>query len=280
MKQHARFAGLVLSLGLLAALSGQAQNVMTGTQARYMSYLQNEPAWFDIIIKNTGGQPLLFHPELGENRIEIEVYDSRGLEVESNGQPVLSEVLRVEPNRMKEVAVDLAEMFPIHREGRYKVQVVVHLNGDELLAKSRMLSIVEGRKLGDYTLAGGEAKVVLKTLTRSRTQHLLAEVRGRNTGTSVYDLGRYMQAYRPQVMDDGSTSVTILHRRSPTQYCTSQFEFSGSPIGQKFLQVDGGDTSRLVRLVSMSNGQIGVEGAGVQRAPGPSRAAREEIEER
>ena len=85
-----------------------------------------------------------------------------------------------------------------------------------------------------------------------------------------------MQSYRPQVMDDGSMTVTILHRRSPTQYCSSQFEFSGKPVGQQYLQVAGGDTSRTVYLRMNAEGRIAVAGAGVQQRPARS-SKREEI---
>ncbi len=220
-----------------------------------------EPVRATLRISNHSGQNLDLTPN-GNAKLSFDVEDQPTSNVRGTGQPLVRQALILPDNETREVEVNLLEAYRIVKGQTYMLTPVLEFGGMRFFGKRLPLEVQPGIELlkRDYgMLASGDARAVfLRLINRDRNDRLFFRIDNSSSGycLGVYDLGRVIRFFVPQLEQDGDGAFHVLHQSGPDRFAHSVFGYDGAPQGVAFYAAPVGS----IRLVRDENGGVEVTG--------------------
>ncbi|HOW97306.1 MAG TPA: hypothetical protein P5567_12495 [Kiritimatiellia bacterium] len=267
MKQSGWLAGWI-GLSLACAASGQVE---VGCRLEASRALLFEPVRVTVRVTNNSGHPLHFGGSSPDARLGFSIEQAPGEPVLTTGQPLLAAPLDLAPGASREVTINLLPSYRIHATGPYTIQARVDLGDEAYVSQKAYLDVLPGFEVGRLAvgLAGASKDTriyTIKTLTRDRMELLFLRVDDDKSGRclGVFDLGRIVRQFQPQMAGDSRGHVHVLHQSSPWKFTHTEINPDGIPVAAR----DFSAYSTEVRLEKEPDGSVIVRG--VRPAPDPS----------
>lgn len=250
----------VVVLGWGAAARGQIEVDCRLSRTRALLY---EPIVATIRVVNNTGAPLRVGGEEAEARVGLDVEQTPGVPVGLTGESFPLETLVLGPGESRTFTVDLLATYKIRSTGPYTVRARVEWGEIAFCSTKVFLDVLPGFEVGRLTLGvpGGGRQTrtfSLRTLTRDREERLFLrvddDVSGRILG--VFELGRVVRQFKPQVEADPRGNVHILYQSSPWRFTHVEITRDGVPVDIKDFPAYRSE----VRLQKTADGQLEVRG--------------------
>lgn len=259
MKRSGWLAGWI-GLSLACAASGQVE---VGCRLESSRVLLLEPVRVTVRVTNNSGHPLHFGGPAADARLGFSIEQAPGEPVMTTGQPLLDAPLDLAPGEARELTLNLLPAYRIHATGPYTVQARVDRGDTAYVSQKAFLDVLPGFEVGRLAVGlAGESKdtriYTIRTLTRDRMELLFLRVDDERSGRclGVFDLGRIVRQFQPQMAGDNRGHVHVLHQSSPWKFTHTEINPDGIPI----LAKDFSAYSTEVRLEKEPDGSIIVRG--------------------
>jgi hypothetical protein len=161
------------------------------------------------------------------------------------------------------LTVNLLPAYQVRSTGPYTIQARVEWGDKAFLSQKEFLDVMPGLDVGRLAVglpgAPQDTRIFsIKTLTRDRMELLFLRVDDENSGQclGVFELGRIVRQYKPQMQFDNKGHVHVLHQSSPWKFTHTEINPDGIPVSSK----DFAAYSTEVRFEKSADGLITVRG--------------------
>jgi hypothetical protein len=259
MKRCGLFVGLLI-LALVQTAPGQIE---VGCRLATSRLLLFEPIRATIRVANNTGHPLHFGGDHPTARLGFVIEQAPGVPVPPTDRPLWDAPLTLAPGEEQELTVNLLPAYRIHSTGPYTIQIRAEWGEKAFLSQKAFLDVMPGLDVGRLAMglpgASQDTRVFsLKTLTRDRMELLFLRVDDENSGQclGVFDLGRIVRQFKPQMQSDGKGHLHVLHQSSPWKFTHTEINPDGIPVSS----IDFSAYSTEVRFEKAPDGQVSVRG--------------------
>lgn len=222
--------GMALGAVLGAPRAALAQRVALDMRPLRSAYVLGEPVAVQIKIDNHGAQPLVIddHEAFRRNRIFFEInLDPQVLLAPLREGRILEE-LDLERDESFTGTIDLSAWYPLLREGRYYVNLVLLHNDLRYASERRMFDVVPGIELASVAapLPGrppSERGFKLVYWTRGEREIAFLRASDRPSGVvwTTLDLGPLVRVTQPRMKVNADGSLTVVHQATRDTMVTS-----------------------------------------------------------
>lgn len=265
---------------LLLALSASAQVSMELFLNRG-TYMQNEPVFAKVKMRNYSGQPLVFGKDSklqGELLFEFVGPDKQVLPLAADDfVPMLGTILR--PGETKEFVVPLSKYFKFSRVGTYRGHAYVRHKMLKDMFKSNDVRLDVARGVEVWRRAAGmpdvlrssdsknrieERVYILKTMTEGNVKHYYLQIEDNKHIYAIFRIGREVGMERFKADVDMLSRLHLLLPISPKIFRYNIINLNGQVELDRYMK----STSSIPSLVrDPGNGRIHVVG-GAEALPG------------
>lgn len=225
---------MTVALGIPPLASGQIE---VGCRLVANRVLLFEPIRATVRIANNTGHRLVFSGSRPNARLGFQIEQTPGLSVMPTSQPLLEGPLMLEPGEIRELEFNLLPKYLVRATGPYTIQARLEWNETAFLSPKVFLDVLPGFEVARFSAglagsAGGIRVFSLKTLTRDRMELLFLRVDDQATGQclGVFNLGRIVRQFNPQIKADGLGHVHVLHQSSPWKFTHTEVTMDGIPV--------------------------------------------------
>jgi hypothetical protein len=231
---------LVCLLTVLATNAGAAQ-AQWGLSCRlnHRRTLLYEPVLAEILIQNNSSRVVHLNRGPDDPVFELRVERAPGQVIREDPPLVFEPPLIVPPREAIRREVNLLEHFDMFSTGPYSVQARLG-SADEAVASRRVyLDVIPGLELnsvsGPRSEDGSATRFTLLRAHRELGTHLFMRVTRRpgDRCLGVYDLGRLIALYDPDLQVDVREAVHVLHQSGPATATHSVFSPDGRAVSQE-----------------------------------------------
>ncbi len=246
--RFAAFCCLVFALFFgMTSYSGAAVSAVLSVQAKLteLEYVRGEDILLTVQIQNTGTSVFVVddYGEYLKNKVSLVVREAESqrllspVQGESALAPVATE-LTVPPGDMREVTVNLAQLYDLSRHGRYQVTVLLERGAETAVSRILSFSVVEGIEIisSRNAFLSDEAHSYTFTLLyweRSKRQDLFLRISDparRNRIAAFVSLGPLVRVSDPTMTFQGTSSVTIIQQTGRDHYARTVLDISRFPV--------------------------------------------------
>ena len=197
-----------------------------------------EPIKVELVINNRTGQAMHLGRSPEDPQLEVLVERGPNNLVDDVKPLVFDPPLVVPPRGTVRREINLLDYFKVYATGPYSVQAQVLWGGEATHSNRTYLDIIPGMEMAHFTGAPApDGKARYFTLLKAHRElgsylFLRVDLRSEGTCLGVYNLGRLVTIYDPDVQLGMDGSLHILHQSGPGQSLHSVFNAAGRPTAQ------------------------------------------------
>ncbi len=212
-----------LGIGFLAPVFGQiAVGVTLDRSQNRDKYLQYEPVWAEVSLRNNTGNSLVFDAASPDNRLEIQVETADGLRLDLRDKAVnLAGGLILGPGESRTLKVMLNSLYNLNNPGNYKVTASIsHARlSNRYFSAPRVLQVVKGECVWskDFGLPAenptapiAERKVSILLFPDGRNDTYALQVEDSKSVYGLVRLGPRFTGSKPQCDVDAFSNIHSL----------------------------------------------------------------------
>lgn len=210
-----------------------------------LEYVRGEDILLTVQIQNTGTAVFVVddYGEYLKNKVSLVIREAESqrllspIHSESALAPVATE-LTVPPGDMREVTVNLSQLYDLSKHGRYQVTVLLERGAETAVSRILSFSIVEGIEIisARNAFSSDEAHSYTFTLLyweRSKRQDLFLRISDparRNRIAAFVSLGPLVRVSDPTMTFQGTSSMTIVQQTGRDHYARTVLDISRLPV--------------------------------------------------
>ncbi len=223
--------GMALGAGICAPRATLAQRVALDMRPLQSAYVVGEPVVVRIKIENLGTQPLVIddHEAFRRNRIFFEINLDPLVMLAPRREGRILEEMDLERDESFTGMIDLSAWYPLLREGRYYVNLVLLHNDLRYASERRMFDVVPGIELASAAapLPGrppSERDFRLVYWSRGEREIAFLRASDRPGGVvwTTLELGPIVRFAAPRLTVNADGSLTVIHQATRDAIVTSQ----------------------------------------------------------
>ncbi len=217
----------------------------------------------DVTIVNNTGQPLTFGVPEANAALMFDIERSPGALMMPTGASVWTGAVTVAPMGTLKQTVDLLPAYPILNTGPYSITARLEWSDRAFISSRMFLDVVPGFEVARETASvPGMGRAIrtytLRTLNRDKTERLFLRIDDDDEGRcyGVFDLGRVVRMYKPNMEVDEEGDVHALHQAGPSFFVRHVFTPYGLLVSRE--QYSGDATQ--MRMSRQAGSGVVVEG--------------------
>jgi hypothetical protein len=244
-------AAVWLGIGCLAPVFGQIGIGLTLDRSQnHDKYLQYEPVWAEVTLRNNTGNSLVFDAASPDNSLDIQVETSDGLRLDPRNKANLAAGLILGPGESRTLKVMLNSIYNLNEAGSYKVTASIsHARlSNRYYSEPRTLRVVKGECVWskDFGMpaenagaAIAERKVSILLFSDGRNDAYAVQVEDSKNVYGLTRIGPRFVGNKPQCDIDAFSNIHTLMLIRPRLVEYRVFDCNLKQKQRRYIAVDG-----------------------------------------
>ncbi len=239
----ARLTWLLASL-LFCSLSHSLQaQLLVDLKLPRNTFVQAEPIPATLTLTNRSGKDLVLGNTNGRSWLDFTIYDGRGALVSPARGVDSAPPIVLASGQTLDQQVIINQRYPMHMQGRYRVQARVSFPqiGSVFQSRNLSLNVTEGQPMWKQVVgvpvghpqAGSYREFQLMTLYEGARQRILYfSVKDNRSGQVIRTvaLGSYLSVRPPTFFLDQKNRLHVLHLSAPSRHSYHVLDIDGRPV--------------------------------------------------
>lgn len=245
--------GAVFALSLLSTAQAQIVVSMKPLKKLYVAY---EPIQVEMSVLNRAGRDVVLTGKGATPWLSFQITDDAGRLISPEDSATFPPVM-VPAGQALSRTVALNQLYPMNRQGLYKVQASVYFPqlDSYFNSSTQTIQVAEARELWSqvvgvpegHEMAGTYRRYALLMFNNGAEKLLYVRVQDERTGTvrASYSLGQIVLIREPERIIDAQNCLHILHMGAPRAFAYTVIDVDGKVLKRQTYYEEGGSRPRL-----------------------------------